>query len=83
MSKHRTLDDCRSGKDFIGYAETHGGHVDRQVGSHAVVKSPSGGICPVPVHNGDLPTGTRRSIVKLFMAIGLAGMILVALFELI
>ena len=79
----KSLSDCKSGKDFIGYAEGHGGYVDRQVGSHAVVKSPSGGICPVPVHNGDLPTGTRRSIIKLFTAIGLAGLVLFALVNLV
>jgi predicted RNA binding protein YcfA (HicA-like mRNA interferase family) len=65
------LEQCRKGKEFIGYAERHGGYVDRQSGSHAIVKGPTGGTCPVPVHPGEIPTGTRRSIMKRFQMIGI------------
>jgi predicted RNA binding protein YcfA (HicA-like mRNA interferase family) len=66
------LDQIKTSKEMLRYAEHHGGQVVRQSGSHAIVKGPSGGICPVPMHNGDLATGTRRSIAKMFLAIGLA-----------
>ena len=72
----KTLEQCKTGRDFIGYAEHRGGYVDRQCGSHAIVKAPSGGTCPVPVHPGEIPTGTRYSIIKRFITIGLAVMIL-------
>jgi predicted RNA binding protein YcfA (HicA-like mRNA interferase family) len=68
----QNLDQLKSGKDFVRYAERHGGYVDHQTGSHAIVKGPSGGICPVPMHAKEIPTGTRHSILKMFAAIGLA-----------
>jgi predicted RNA binding protein YcfA (HicA-like mRNA interferase family) len=68
----KTLDQCKTDRDFVGHAEHHGGYVDHQTGSHMIVKGPSGGICPVPVRHGEYPTGTRRSIKKMFIAIGLA-----------
>jgi predicted RNA binding protein YcfA (HicA-like mRNA interferase family) len=68
----KSLEQIKTSKDMIRYAEHHGGQVVRQTGSHAIVQGPSGGICPVPMHNGDLATGTCRSIKKMFLAIGLA-----------
>lgn len=65
------LEQCKSGKDLIHYAEHHGGYVDRQSGSHVIVKGPTGATCPVPNHPGDMPTGTRHSIVKRFLLIGI------------
>lgn len=65
------LEQCRKGKEFIGYAERHGGYVDRHSGGHAIVKGPTGATCPVPVHPGEIPTGTRQSIIKRFRVIGI------------
>jgi len=71
MAKTDDLSRCKTARELVRYAEKHGGYVDRQTGSHAIVKGPSGGICPVPMHAGELATGTRNSIIKTFRAIGL------------
>lgn len=75
--KKLDLDHCKTGRDFVSYAEHHDGGVDHQCGSHAIVKGPTGGTCPVPMHPGDIPTGTRHSIMKRFVLIGLAGAVFV------
>ena len=72
----KNLKQCKTGKDFITYGEKHGGYVDRQTGSHAIMKAPGGGTCPVPMHNRELATGTRIAIQKQFIAIGLGILIL-------
>lgn len=71
MGKKLTLGQCQTGRDFLRYSAQHGGVVDHYTGSHAIVRGPSGGTCPVPMHPGDIPTGTRYSIVKRFITIGL------------
>lgn len=71
MSK-QTLNDCKSGRDFARYVEHNPDARDlRQNGSHLCCKGPKPGTAVIPVHNGDLPTGTRRSILKMLAAIGL------------
>lgn len=82
MGKKR-LEDCRTGRDFVSYAERNGGYVDHQTGSHAIVRAPGGGTVPVTMHNGDIPTGTRHSIMKRFKLLGLAVLILGSLIYLI
>jgi predicted RNA binding protein YcfA (HicA-like mRNA interferase family) len=67
----RTIEQCRSGKEFVGYAETHGAEVRNGHGSHFVVSTEKG-QCVVPVHPGELGKGLRCKIVKLFLLIGLA-----------
>ena len=80
MAKNKkTLEQCKTPQDFISYGEHRGGHIDRQCGSHAIMKAPSGGTCPVPIHNGDIPTGTRHSIIKRFILIGLGILIILLL----
>ncbi len=64
MGKKTDLHACRSGSDFLHYSNHHGGQVVRQSGSHAIVRGPHGGICPIPIHPGDLANGTRHAIVK-------------------
>jgi predicted RNA binding protein YcfA (HicA-like mRNA interferase family) len=71
MCKKDNPTQLKTGTELVRYAESHGGEICRQSGSHAIVKGPSGGICPVPVHAKDLPTGTRCSILKTFKAIGI------------
>jgi predicted RNA binding protein YcfA (HicA-like mRNA interferase family) len=70
MCKKDDATRCKTSNELVAYARTHGGSVVRQTGSHAIVQGPSGS-CPVPMHNGDIPTGTRCSILKRFRAIGL------------
>ncbi len=69
MAKKNDLGRCRTAGDFISFSSRHGGQVVRQTGSHAIVKGPHGGICPIPCHGGDLANGTRHSIIKMLLAI--------------
>ena len=80
MTKNK-LSSCRSGEDFIRYAEKNGGEV---VGGkrHAKVRGEDG-ICIVPRHRKDLGIGIRKAIARTFAAIGIAVipiMIIMALF---
>ena len=68
MSKKR-LDQCKSGEDFLSFASKRGAEVV-QGGRHAKVVTPRGAVA-VPRHKGDLPTGTRHSILKAFLQLGL------------
>jgi hypothetical protein len=69
----KTLEACRKGDDYIGYALTHGGSVRPGKGSHKVVYGPksNGRGEPVPCHNKDIGPNLRRKIVKAFLAMGL------------
>jgi hypothetical protein len=72
MAKHMTVTDCKSGKDFAQYVNHHPQAREiRQNGSHLCVKGPNPGTAVIPVHNGDMPGGTRRSVVKMLILIGL------------
>ena len=71
MSKHNDIAQCKTASEIIRYAEHHGGYVDRQTGSHVMVKGPSGGLCSVPRHPGEMPTGTRFNVLKTLRAIGI------------
>lgn len=73
MSQRKALDDCRTYSDFRRHVECHPNTVAvRITGSHLIVRSASGQSACVPAgHHGDLPTGTRRSVVKQLAAIGL------------
>lgn len=73
MSKKR-LDQCKSGEDFLSFASKRGAEVV-QGGRHAKVVTERG-VVAVPRHKGDLPTGTRRSILKSFLQLGLVMMFL-------
>lgn len=78
-----TLDDCRSGRDFMAYCARHPETREmRQNGSsHVVVKGPKPGsaVFPHPERSDPLPTGTRRSVIKMLMLIGLGVFILIAI----
>jgi predicted RNA binding protein YcfA (HicA-like mRNA interferase family) len=71
MGRKDDVTRCKTATELVAYAQSHGGAVVRQSGSHAIVQGPGGGTCPVPMHRGDLPTGTRCSILKRFRTIGL------------
>jgi len=71
MGRKLDLNACKSGKDFIRYAEQRGADIRPGKGSHYVV-STSRGQCVVPVHGGDdLGKGLACKIRKTFIAIGL------------
>lgn len=68
----KTLEQCKSGKDFISYATTHGATVRNGNGSHFMVTTERGGVV-VPYHaNNDLGTGLRHKIIKAFLTIGIS-----------
>lgn len=74
----KSLEQLRSGKEFLSYAERHGAEIRNGRGSHFVVVTDQG-QCVVPVHPGDLGKGLRHSIVKTFALIGLGLMPLACL----
>lgn len=75
MPKRKSIDKCKSGDDFRKYVENHPNCKEtRQNGSHFIAKGKAPGIVVIPVHSQDLPTGTRRSIIKMLKGIGLAGL---------
>jgi hypothetical protein len=71
MSK--TLQSCRKAKDFIGYAEQHGGQVVQTNGCVKVFEPKgNGGYATLHAnHPKELATGTRAALIKAFIAIGL------------
>lgn len=71
MSRINSLTNCKSGRDFLGYAESHGASVRTGKGSHFMVTTSKGGVC-VPYHaSHDLGTGLRHKLVKAFISIGI------------
>jgi predicted RNA binding protein YcfA (HicA-like mRNA interferase family) len=73
----KNLDQLRRGDEFITHARSKGAQVRNGKGSHFVV-STARGSCVVPAHSKDLGKGLRCKIVKLFIAIGLASMAIMA-----
>jgi predicted RNA binding protein YcfA (HicA-like mRNA interferase family) len=67
----KKLETCRTGKEFISYAEHRGAEIRNGKGSHFII-STERGQAVVPVHPGDLGKGLRCKILKMFTLIGLA-----------
>jgi predicted RNA binding protein YcfA (HicA-like mRNA interferase family) len=51
-------------KEVLRRLETAGFVVRRQSGSHKVLRHPDGRQTYVPMHPGDVPSGTFRSILR-------------------
>jgi predicted RNA binding protein YcfA (HicA-like mRNA interferase family) len=82
MAKKRSLDGCRTSRDFDRLITRSGvQYVERQNGtSHRIYKFPDHGVSvPVPQHRGEIPTGTRRSIAKMLTLVGLGGVVWIVL----
>jgi len=77
MAKKR-IEACRSGKDFLKFAQRAGADIRNGKGSHCVVRTERGSTV-VPVHNQDLGKGLRSKLIKTFVVIGLAVVPLVCL----
>jgi predicted RNA binding protein YcfA (HicA-like mRNA interferase family) len=60
----------KTGRELLAYAE-RAGCTTRQRGSHVIATARNGQICVIPLHSGELPTGTRRSILRMFARMGL------------
>lgn len=70
----KPLNDCRTCGDFDRVIRSSGvPYQERQNGtSHKVYKFPEHGrSVPIPQHRGDIPTGTRKSIIKSLLIVGL------------
>jgi hypothetical protein len=77
MSKRDDPTRFESGSEFVNYAERHGCKIRR--GGHDIAIVPGGGSVPIPRHN-HIPMGTRKSILRRFVELGIwAGVILMAL----
>lgn len=74
----KSIDACRTHDDFVGYGKKHGGRVEPG-GRHTKVFGPKGGMAPVPHHPGEIAKGTRCSIIKMFIAIGLGFLAIIAI----
>ena len=51
-------------KEVLRRLQRAGFEVRRQSGSHVVLRHPDGRQTYVPMHTGDVPSGTFRSILK-------------------
>lgn len=72
MSKPKTIEDCQNRPDFERWACDHGGEI-KYSGRHPKAVSPSGAKIPLAGHgNETIPIGTRKSMIKMFIAAGLA-----------
>lgn len=72
MTRIKTIQDCQTRHDFETWAIQHGGKV-QYGGRHPKAVAPCGAKIPLAGHgNETIPLGTRRSIVKMFIAFGLA-----------
>jgi len=71
MSKKDNANSLHTGREFIAYAERRGCEVIPGKGSHIKVRNAKG-LAIIPNHLGDLATGTRRAIIKAFIAMGIA-----------
>lgn len=78
MAKAKPLNECRTAGDFDrAIRDSRLPCDERQTGSHRIYRV-NGTSIPIPQHNGDIPVGTRRSIVRMLIRAGLlAAMIIV------
>lgn len=67
----KKLKQCRKGSDFVRLAEKSGADISNGKGSHVKVRNEKG-IAIVPRHNKDLGKGLRASLIKTFVAMGIA-----------
>ncbi len=71
MGKKNDLNALRTSREFLAWAERHDCEIRYSKSSHVHV-SKNGVTATIPNHPGDLATGTRRAIVKAFIAMGIA-----------
>lgn len=75
----RTLDRARTGRELCQHFDHHPAlRAKRQSGSHVIYTGPNGQVI-VPNHNGDVKTGTLRSIVRMAKLAGLATLLVVGI----
>jgi predicted RNA binding protein YcfA (HicA-like mRNA interferase family) len=74
----KNLNQLRSGKEFVNYAEKKGAKIRQGKGSHTIVEY-EGQSFVIPVHTGDLGKGLRHKIIKWFVAVGLGLFVLICI----
>ncbi|MDL1895545.1 type II toxin-antitoxin system HicA family toxin [Anaerolineae bacterium CFX7] len=76
--KKRRLSSLKNGKQLLNYARRSENYAGERVeGSHHIVHSKRGGFVVIPIHgNKELAIGTRNSIIKRMLAIGLSVLVL-------
>lgn len=78
MARVKKVDDIRKPRDVERWARHKGASLENGRGSHGKVRGPDGGICVYPRHgNKDFAPGTRVSIIRTLIAIGL-GLVVIA-----
>ncbi len=79
MGKLKSVHDCKTRADFESWAREHGGEI-QYGGRHPKAVAPCGARIPLAGHSNEtIPIGTRRSMIKMFIAFGLALMPLACL----
>jgi len=82
MPKKDDVNSLRTSREFIAYARRRGCEIIPGKGSHIKARNAKG-FAVIPNHPGDLPTGTRRAIIKSFAAMGVAILALLAILTLL
>jgi len=75
----KSVKTCKTARDFEKAVKSQGGYVENG-GRHSKLVLPTGQRVPYPVHNGDIPTGTRCSIIKVCLMAGLTCIPLICIF---
>ena len=78
MGKKDDLHALRTSREFVAWAKRHGCDIRYSKGSHVQARK-NGITATIPNHPGDLATGTRRAIIKMFVAMGIAVLVLALL----
>ena len=77
MGKAKPIDQCKTAADFDRAIRASGQpYSERQNGTSHKVYRVNGTSIPVPQHSGEIPTGTRRSIIKMLIKAGVVCFIL-------
>jgi hypothetical protein len=72
----KTLKACRTASDFVAYAQAHGGEVITCGKGVKILKGRKDQYAVIHSnHPRELASGTRSALIKMFVAIGLAGSI--------
>lgn len=68
--KKKDINKLKTSREFIAWAEHEGCEIRQGKGSHVFIRKK--GVTTIPNHSGDLAVGTRRVIIKAFIAMGIA-----------
>ena len=72
----------RTSREFVAWAKRHGCDIRYSKGSHVQARK-NGITATIPNHSDDLATSTRRAIIKMFVAIGIALLVLTMLISML